>query len=104
VRIVKPNGLAESKGNKSPSRPDWFAEWLKNQGKFVLLKCGCICDVHLPVCVTLLTGKDIYIECPTNIRYDPHGFQKIKKTLTFREYLKARGFSLADPPGLFPPF
>lgn len=85
-------------GNKSPARPDWFAEWLSNQGKWVLLKCGCIQDVHIPQCVTLLTGKHIYIAC------DKHSFQLIKKTLTMREYLEARGFSLAEDPGLFPPF
>jgi hypothetical protein len=101
VRIVKPNSLAGARGNKSPSRPDWFAEWLRNQGKYVLLSCGCIEDVHLPQCVTLLTGKTIYISCPFN---DEHGFQSIKKTLTYREALIMRGIEFADDPGALPPF
>jgi hypothetical protein len=104
VRIVKPNGLAGKVTNKSPNRPDWYAEWLANQGKYVLLKCGCMTDVHLPACITLLTGKRIYIECPSNNHLDPHGFQEIKKTLTTREYLTAKGFHFADDPGLIPPF
>jgi hypothetical protein len=103
MRIIKPNGLAGSKGNKSPNRPDWFVEWLNNQGKWVLLKCGCIEDVHLPQCITLLTGKQIHIFCPFDC---DHGFQRIDKTLTFRDVLMARGISFTDtdPEGLFPPF
>lgn len=104
MRIVKPNGPAGAKGNKSPARPDWFAEWLSNQGKWVLLKCGCIADVHIPQCVTLLTGKKIYIECPSYTPLDPHGFQLIKKTLTLREYLTSRGYKFPEDPGLIPPF
>lgn len=103
MRIINPKGLAGSKGNRSPNRPDWFAEWLSNQGQWVLLECECIEDVHLPQCVTLLTGKEIYISCPYN---EGHGFQKIKKTLTFREVLLARGIPInedTDPKGLFPP-
>jgi hypothetical protein len=104
MRIIKPNSLAGGKGNKSPHRPDWFAEWLANQGKWVLLECGCIEDVHLPQCITLLTGKQIYISCPFDL---DHGFQAIAKTLTFRDVLLARGIPLkedTDPEGLFPPF
>ena len=101
MRIIKPNSLAGAKGNKSPLRPDWFAEWLASQGKLVLLECECIEDVHLPQCVTLLTGKRIFIMCPFNM---DHGFQAIKKTLTFREVLTARGIQFQDTRGLFPPF
>lgn len=101
MRIISPNDLAGPKGNKSPGRPDWFAQWLRDKGKWVLLECGCIEDVHLPQCVTLLTGKHVYIECPFN---EGHGFQLIKKTLTFREVLKARGIELPDDPGMIPPF
>ena len=101
MRLIKPNSLAGAKGNKSPHRPDWFAEWLKNQGKYVLLDCECIEDVHVPQCVTLLTGKQIYIQCPFDMG---HGFQRIKKTLTFGEVLKARGYSLYEDPGMIPPF
>ena len=101
MRITRPNDLAGAKGNKSPRRPDWFAEWLANQGKYVLLECGCIEDVHLPQCLTLLTGKHIEIWCPFT---DSHGFQKIKKTLTSREVLLARGFEFPDPPGIIPPY
>jgi hypothetical protein len=99
VRITRPNDLAGPKGLKSPVRPDWFAEWLANQGKWVLLDCECIEDVHIPQCVTLLTGKHIEIMCPFG-----HGFQRIKKTLKFREVLEARGIEFPDPPGLIPPF
>jgi hypothetical protein len=104
MRIINPKGLAGSKGNKSPNRPDWFVEWLASRGKWVLLECECIEDVHLPMCVTLLTGKRIYIQCPFNL---DHGFQAIKKTLTFREVLMARGVSLYednDIGGMSPPF
>jgi hypothetical protein len=102
MRIINPNSLAGSKGNKSPNRPDWFAKWLANQGKWVQLECGCIEDVHLPQCITLLTGKRIFILCSSD-----HGFQRIKKTLTLRDVLLARGFTLnedSDPGGLFPPY
>lgn len=104
MRIINPKSLAGSKGNKSPNRPDWFAEWLANQGKYVLLNCECIEDVHLPQCLTLLTGKRIYILCPFD---SEHGFQLIKKTLTFRDVLMARGILVKeddDTKGLFPPF
>lgn len=101
MRIISPNSLAGKKGNKSPYRPDWYVEWLRNQGKWVLLECGCIEDVHMPTCVTLLTGKTIYIECPFDWE---HGFQAIKKTLTFRDVLKARGIELPPDPGMIPPF
>jgi hypothetical protein len=102
MRIIKPNSLADGKGNKSPHRPDWFVKWLQEQGKWVQLECGCIEDVHVPQCITLLTGKRMFILCPSE-----HGFQRIKKTLSLREVLLARGFSLnddPDPEGLFPPF
>jgi hypothetical protein len=104
VRIIQPNDLAGPKGNKSPVRPDWFVEWLANQGKWVLLECGCIEDVHLPTCITLLTGKTIVILCPFD---QGHGMVKIKKTLKLRDVLKARGITIPDdldPKGLFPPF
>lgn len=101
MRLIKPNSLAGSKGNKSPNRPDWFVEWLAQKGKWVLLECGCIEDVHLPTCVTLLTGKRIYIQCPFDC---DHGFQAIEKTLTFKEVLEARGYSLYEDPGMIPPF
>jgi hypothetical protein len=100
MRLIKPNSLAGPKGNKSPARPDWYAEWLSNQGKYVLLECGCIEDVHMPQCVTLLTGKKIYIACPFDL---DHSFQLIKRTLTYREALMARGISFTDTPEL-PPF
>lgn len=104
MRIINPNGLAGAKGKRPPHRPDWFVEWLKNQGKYVLLDCECIEDVHLPQCISLLTGKRIYILCPFD---DDHGFQAIKKTLTFGDVLKARGIPVnedTDPKGLFPPY
>ncbi len=104
MRIIKPNSLAGPKGTRPPARPDWFAEWLANQGKWILLECGCIEDIRMPQCVTLLTGKKIYIECP----FTPgHGFQLIKKTLDLGNVLKARGILIpedTDPEGLFPPF
>lgn len=104
MRIIQLNGLAGPKGNKSPGRPDWFAEWLANQGKWAELECGCIEDVHLPQCITLLTGKRIFIMCPFEM---DHGFQAIAKTLKFRDVLKARGITVkenADTKGLLPPF
>ena len=102
MRIIQPNSLAGGKANKSPDRPDWFAEWLRNSGKWVLLECGCIEDVHVPQCVTLLTGKRIFILCPFD---NGHGFQEIKNTLTLRDVLMARGIALyAQSEGLFPPF
>ena len=101
MRVIRPNDLAGPKGNKSPGRPDWFVKWLAEKGKWVLLECGCIEDVHLPTCVELLTGKKIYIECPFNL---DHGFQPIKKTLKFRDVLKARGIEMPEPPGELPPF
>jgi len=101
VRIIRPNDLAGPKGMKPPARPDWFVKWLSEKGKWVLLECGCIEDVHLPTCVELLTGKQIYIQCPFDLE---HGFQRIKKTLKFRDVLESRGFSFPDPPGLIPPF
>ena len=101
MRIVKPNSLAGVKGNKSPHRPDWFVEWLAQKGKWVLLECGCIEDVHLPTCVTLLTGKRIFIFCPFDC---DHGFQAIEKALTFGDVLQARGYSLYEDPGMIPPF
>lgn len=101
MRIIRPNDLAGPKGNKSPGRPDWFVQWLADKGKWVLLECGCIEDVHLPNCVSLLTGKKIYIECPFN---EGHGFQAIKKTLRFRDVLEARGIKMPDDPGMIPPF
>ena len=100
MRITKPNSLAGPKGYKSPVRPDWFAEWLSNQGKYVRLACGCIEDVHLPQCLTLLTGKKIFIMCP----YSDHGFQSIKETLKLRDVLKERGIEFPEPDGLIPPF
>jgi len=100
MRVIPPNGLAGAKGNKSPHRPDWYAEWLRNRGKYVLLACDCIEDVHIPQCVTLLTGKQIYIQCPFDL---DHGFQLIKKTLTFKDVLLARGYSLYEYTEL-PPF
>ena len=100
MRIISPNGLAGSKGNNPPNRPDWYAEWLKDRGKYVRLECGCIEDVHIPACVTLLTGKRIFILCPYN-----HGFQAIKKTLTLRDVLLARGIPVMDTASkLIPPF
>jgi hypothetical protein len=104
MRIIGSKSLAGPKGNKSPARPDWYAEWLANQGRWVLLECGCIEDVHIPNCVTLLTGKTIYIQCPFDMG---HGFRLIKKTLTLRDVLAARGITYpddTDPKGLFPPF
>lgn len=101
MRIIPPNGLAGASGNKSPHRPDWYVEWLKNQGKYVLLACGCIEDVHMPTCITLLTGKTINIACPFN---EDHGFQAIKKTLKTREVLEMRGYKFPADPGLIPPF
>jgi hypothetical protein len=104
LRIVRKDKLAGPKGHKPPARPDWFQEWLANQGKWVLLECGCIEDVHLPQCVELLTGKKIYIACPFDL---DHGFQLIKMTLKFRDVLSARGITFpndTDPKGLFPPF
>lgn len=101
MRVYQPKGLADGKGNKSPHRPDWFVEWLASKGKWVQLECGCIEDVHMPQCVTLLTGKHIYIACPYPLG---HGFQLIKKTITFREYLLARGYTFPEDPGIFPPF
>ena len=67
------------------------------------LECECIEDIHIPACVTLLTGKAIYIMCPFD---NDHGFQKIKKTLTVRDVLKARGIDITDTEtkGLIPPF
>src|SRR6266568_3753063 len=76
MRLVKPNDLAGSRGNKPPARPDWYAEWLRNQGKWVLLECGCIEDVHIPQCITMLTGKRIYVLCPFDMN---HGMQLIKR-------------------------
>lgn len=102
MRIVNPNGPAGRMGNAPISRPDWFAEWLANQGKWVRLQCGCIEDVHIPQCLTLLTGKRIYILCPSD-----HGFQAIKETIKFRDVLKAHGISInenADTDGMLPPF
>lgn len=99
MRIIRPNDLAGPKGMRSPARPDWFAEWLANQGKWVLLDCECIEDVKIPQCITLLTGKKITILCPFG-----HGFQRIKKTLKFREVLEARGIEFPEPPGQLPPF
>lgn len=104
MRLIKANSPAGAKGNKSPLRPDWYVEWLANQGKWVLLKCGCIEDVHIPQCLTLLTGKQIFILCPFDM---DHGFQVIKKTLTFRDVLLARGIPLdenTDTKGMLPPF
>lgn len=103
MHIIQPNGLAGPMGNNSPGRPDWFAEWLANKGQWVKLECGCIEDVHLPQCITLLTGKRIFIMCPFEL---DHGFQLIVKTLKFRDVLKARGIILYDTDtiGLFPPF
>lgn len=104
MRLIKPNDLAGAKGNKSPARPDWFAKWLADQGKWVMLECGCIEDVHLPQCISILTGKHIYILCPFDMG---HGAQLIKKTLKFGEVLAARGLVMPkdpDPNGLFPPF
>jgi len=104
MRLVKPNDLAGSRGNKPPARPDWYAEWLRNQGKWVLLECGCIEDVHIPQCITMLTGKRIYVLCPFDMN---HGMQLIKKTLKLRDVLKARGFISiedTDSEGLFPPY
>lgn len=104
MRVIQPNSLAGSKGNKSPNRPDWFAEWLANQGKWVILDCECIEDVHLPQCITLLTGKRIFIMCPFDMN---HGFQAIKKTITLRDVLMVRGIVIpddSDTKGLFPPF
>ena len=100
MRIIQPNSLAGAKGNKSPHRPDWFAEWLASKGKWVQLECGCIEDVHIPQCVTLLTGKKIYIQCPFDL---DHAFQLIEKTLTFKDVLQARGYSLYEYEEL-PPF
>jgi hypothetical protein len=100
MRVIKSNSPADGKRNKSPHRPDWYAKWLQDRGKWVQLECGCIEDVHIPQCVTLLTGKrGIYIMCPAE-----HGFQRIKKTLTLGEVLLARGYSLYAQDGLFPPF
>jgi hypothetical protein len=102
MRIIKSNSPAGGKGNKSPHRPDWFVKWLEDRGKWVQLQCGCIEDVHIPQCITLLTGKRIYILCP----YE-HGFQRIKKTLTLGQVLLARGMTLkedTDTKGLLPPF
>lgn len=102
MRVIQPKSLAGPKGNKSPVRPDWYAEWLKDRGKYVLLECECIEDVHIPQCVTLLTGKRIYILCPFNF---DHGFQAIKKTLTLRDVLLARGIPVMDTSSeLIPPF
>jgi hypothetical protein len=101
VRIIRPNDLAGPMGMSPPARPDWFIKWLANQGKWVLLNCGCIEDVHLPNCIELLTGKHIEILCPFDMG---HGFQRIKKTLKFRDVLMARGIEFPEPPGLIPPF
>lgn len=90
-------------GNAPISRPDWFAKWLANQGKWVRLQCECIEDVNIPQCVELLTGKRIYILCPND-----HGFQEItKKNVQFRDVLEAHGISVnenADTDGMLPPF
>jgi len=101
VRIIRPNDLAGPKGMRSPARPDWFVKWLAAQGKWVLLNCGCIEDVKLPQCLELVTGKHIEIMCPFDLN---HGFQRIKKTLKFREVLMARGIEFPEPDGLIPPF
>jgi hypothetical protein len=101
VRITRPNDLAGPKGMKPKARPDWFVKWLKEQGHFVLLECGCIEDAHLPQCLELITGKRILILCPFN---EGHGFQKVKKTLNLREVLKVRGYEFPEPPGLIPPY
>ena len=105
MRIVRANSLAGPKRKTiPPARPDWYAEWLAGKGKWVLLECDCIENVVVPACVTLLTGKRIYIMCPFNFG---HGFQLIKKTLSFREVLMARDIPLyenSDTIGDFPPF
>jgi hypothetical protein len=104
MRVIKPHDLAGGKGKRPPRRPDWFAEWLSNQGKWVRLECGCIEDVHIPSSIQILTGKKIYIECPFNLG---HGFQLIKETLKLRDVLKARGILIpedTDTKGLLPPF
>jgi hypothetical protein len=88
VKIIKPfQSVTE---NKSGERSGWFDEWLANQGKFVELNCGCIDDIHLPTCLTLITSKDIQIYC------DNHGFQGIKRSLTFKQAMKIKGYDIPE--------
>lgn len=101
MRIIRPNDLAGPMGMKPPTRPDWYLKWLSNQGHWVQLKCGCIEDVKLPQCLELVTGKHLFIMCPFDL---DHGFQRIAKTLKFREVLEARGIEFPEPDGLIPPF
>lgn len=89
MKIIKPGqGKVE---NGSAYSPAWLDEWLRNQGKFVQLNCGCIDDVHLPTAITLITSKDIQILCPND-----HGFQGIKKGLTFKEAMNLKGYDIPE--------
>jgi len=99
VRVTRTIGPAVAKGNKSPQRPDWFVQWLKEQAKYVRLKCECVEDFSLPSCIELLTGKKIFLLCPNG-----HGFQPIVQKLKLRDYLQAKGFEIPEPPGLIPPY
>lgn len=105
--VGQSNSSAGYMGKAPSARPDWFVEWLKDQGKWVELECGCIEDIQLPNCLSILTGKQIVIECPNS---RGHGFRRIKKTIKFREVLERRGIITSsqcdneDSKGLFPPF
>ena len=101
MRIIRPNDLAGPKGMKPKARPDWFVKWLKDQGYWVKLQCGCIEDTHLPQCLELITGKRIYIMCPFDL---DHGFQRVIKPMKLREVLLERGYIFPEPPGLIPPY
>lgn len=54
MRLVKPtakpaperSGRASSTARKGMSRPEWFKEWLANQGRYVELACGHIVDAN----------------------------------------------------------
>lgn len=89
MRIIKPG--TDKVVNGAAYNPAWFDDWLRNQGKWIELTCGCIEDIHLPSCLTLVTGKDIQILCSND-----HGFQSVKRSVSFKEAMQHKGFIIPD--------
>ena len=90
---VKPADSGRISHEIRQSRPDWFREWLENQGRYALLDCGHYVDINDRSVAYIIGATDKHIVCPEHNQW-----ALVVRSATFTEYMGIPPNVIPDTP------